>query len=87
VALLTDIAPGSDGDMVLTISFNGTDSQQRGRYASALMLALLPDTCIGDFDIDRDVDGSDLAKIALGQKALDAAFAGNFGRDVCLSGS
>jgi hypothetical protein len=87
VALFTDIAPGTDGQMVLTISFDGTDTQSRGRYASALMLALMPDTCTGDFDYDRDVDGSDLGKIALGQKTLSAEFATNFGKNVCSIGS
>ena len=89
VARFTNIDPGSDGQVVLTITYDGnTASRYRGKYGSALMLASLgvppQPTCEGDFDVDGDVDGSDLAKIALGQKPLDAAFAGNFGLDDCF---
>jgi hypothetical protein len=88
VARFTDINPGSDGQMVLTISFSGTDSQSRGRYASALMLASLggppPVTCDGDFDVDGDVDGTDLAERINGQTLDLTLFASRFGRDDCF---
>ena len=38
VARFTDINPGSDGQVVLTISFDGTGTTYAGKYASALML-------------------------------------------------
>ena len=39
VARFTNINPGSDGQVVLTISFDGiTSSQYNGKYASALMV-------------------------------------------------
>ena len=40
-----------------------------------LEAAISPNDCLGDFDMDGDVDGSDLA-----------VFAANFGRTDCASG-
>ena len=37
VARFTDIAPGIDGEVVLTISWDGT-TQYKGKYANAMML-------------------------------------------------
>jgi alkaline phosphatase len=42
------------------------------------------DICPGDFDLDEDVDGVDLADLVLGNYSLDlTAFALNFGRPDC----
>ncbi len=42
-------------------------------------------TCDGDFNVDGDVDGSDLATSADDQSLLDlSVFAANFGKDDCL---
>ena len=41
--------------------------------------------CMGDFEPDGDVDGSDLAEMIIEGKTLDlAVFAGEFGRNNCL---
>ena len=41
--------------------------------------------CTGDFDIDGDVDGSDLAALAADQGLLDLSdFCANFGRTDCF---
>jgi subtilisin family serine protease len=41
--------------------------------------------CIGDFEPDGDVDGSDLAGLVMGPASLDLGlFAGQFGRNGCF---
>jgi hypothetical protein len=42
VARFTNINPGSDGQVVLTISFDGTGTTYQGKYASALMVEEAP---------------------------------------------
>ncbi|UCE58166.1 MAG: DNRLRE domain-containing protein, partial [Phycisphaerales bacterium] len=54
VARFTDIEPGSDGDLTLTVSPGGLDN--RGKYVSALMLREFAAECTVNQDCD---DGND----------------------------
>lgn len=59
-----------------------------GNYYIADTLLTITDTmqptCAGDFDLDGDVDGSDLAELAANPGLLDLSlFASNFGRTDC----
>ncbi|MFH1108834.1 MAG: DNRLRE domain-containing protein [Planctomycetota bacterium] len=58
VARFTNVEPGSDGDVVLTVSFDGTaGNEYTGKYASALMLraTVSAGPCTGDPDCDDDL--------------------------------
>jgi len=56
-----------------------------GAYGNTEEAATAPDYCEGDFDNDRDVDGSDLATFLLNQDEQLSlkTFGRHFGRDIC----